>query len=151
MRTQTIDRRNPPVLPWPVFLPGMPVNPKPVPLPCSISVRRASDVAIKPLAKPVVMLHRLHTSHSPKEAIRPAAELPMAGMSAVTIDGRRLPVFGGLNRVTVKALRKALDIGMFDRLMKISPDGTGAMLRDGDEIDLMQPGEMKVVRPATAS
>lgn len=151
MRAQTIDRiANSPVLPWPVFMPVTPASPKPVPLPSITTVARASELAARPLPKPIALLHRARPSLRLRAEIRPA-ELPMPAMSVATVDGRRIPLVGSVNRVSVKQLRKAFEIGIFDRLMKVSPDGKATMLRDHEEINLLQPCELKVVRPLTAS
>lgn len=151
MRTQTIDRIvNSPALPWPVFMPMTPVSPQPVPLPSFTPAMQAVPLAARPLPRPIALLRRAHPSLRLRAEIRPA-ELPMPAMSVATVDGRRIPVVGSVTRVSAQQLRKAFDLGIFDRLMKVSADGSATMIRDNEEIDLLQPWELKVVRPSTAS
>ncbi|MDA2912557.1 hypothetical protein MYX77_01105 [Acidobacteriia bacterium AH_259_A11_L15] len=74
--------------------------------------------------------------------------LPMPAMSTATVSGERLPILAGMpTQVTVKALKRMLELDTADRLMRVTDKGTAELLGDTDVVDLMERCNLEVVRP----
>ena len=87
-------------------------------------------------------------------AIAPSTQdkLPSPVMSQVTIDGRPIPVFPGMNgEISVRALKGLLDLPDTDQLLMKTARSRARILKDDDLIDLAAVATLLVIASSLAS